>query len=309
MSSCDTLPVIESDADYVEHVYRLLLRRDPSPGDRARCTAAFAAGTLSRSTLVHELVTSEEFARVRALDDAVARARDARLRDERPRELRAPVGTDERPIEIAWVLSRYRGEARVLDVGSANAPPAYLAALRELGARELVGVDLAPVEVPGLRVVGADVRELPFDDRSFDVCFCISTLEHVGRDNTQYGLEAEDDPGGQVAALRELARVVAPDGRLLLTVPTGEAADVGSFVQREPDEWIALFAQAWPSVFEHEVYELDGGGWRGAPEFRPAGVRYGERGPGASAVLCAELRSAEAGLFGRRLSFVRARWR
>ncbi len=30
-------------------------------------------------------------------------------------------GSDERVIEIPWVLSRYRGEARVLDVGSARA--------------------------------------------------------------------------------------------------------------------------------------------------------------------------------------------
>ena len=158
-----------SDAEYVEHVYRLLLRRDPLPEDRVRCASALAAGTLSRATLVHELATSEEFSRVRALDDAVARARDARVRDERPRELSAPPGTDERPIEIAWVLSRYRGEVRVLDVGSANAPPAYLAALGGLGAAGLVGVDLAPTELPGVRVVAADVRELPFPDDSFDV--------------------------------------------------------------------------------------------------------------------------------------------
>jgi SAM-dependent methyltransferase len=297
-----------SDAEYVEHVYRLLLRRDPLPEDRVRCASALAAGTLSRATLVHELVTSEEFSRVRALDDAVAQARDARVRDERPRGLSAPPGTDERPIEIAWVLSRYRGEARVLDVGSANAPPAYLAALGGLGAAGLVGVDLAPTELPGVRIVAADIRELPFPDDSFDVCFCISTLEHIGRDNSQYGLEAEDDARGHEAALRELARVLAPDGRVLLTVPCGEAADLGSFVQREPDEWVELFERAGLGVFEQEVYALADVGWRSAPDFRPAGIRYGERGPGASAVLCAELRSRGVG-WRARLSFVSARWR
>jgi hypothetical protein len=43
-------------------------------------------------------------------------------------------------------------------------------------------------------------------------------------------------------------------------------------------------------VFEDEVYELGDEGWRSTASFSPGGVRYGERGPGASAVLCAELR-------------------
>jgi hypothetical protein len=30
-------------------------------------------------------------------------------------------------------------------------------------------------------------------------------------------------------------------------------------------------------------------GWRAEPSFRPEGVRYGERGPAASAVLCSDL--------------------
>ena len=296
------------DSDYVEHVYRLLLRRDPLPADRERCSAALEAGTLSRATLVHEIVTSAEFSGLRALDDAVARARDARRRDERPRDLNAPSGTDERPIEIAWTLSRYRAEPRVLDVGSAHAPEAYLAALVELDAPGFVGVDLAPAHVPGLRVVDGDVRKLPFADGSFDVCFCISTLEHVGRDNRQYGLGAEDDSGGEEAALNQLARVVAEEGRVLLTVPCGETADLGTFVQRAPEEWLALFAASGLTVFEHEVYELGDEGWRSAPSFRSVGVRYGERGPGASAVLCAELRPQGAAA-ARRLSFLRARWR
>ena len=279
-----------SDEDFVQHAYRLLVRRDALPEDLERCLAAFGQSTLSRATLLHEIASSHEFVRVRALDDAVARAREARLGDERPRTLTAPPGTDERAVEIGWVLSRYRGEPRVLDAGYAFAEPAYLAALVELGARELVGADLAEIEVPGLRGVVADLRELPFEDGAFDIAFCVSTLEHVGLDNRAYGLEAERDQGGQERALRELSRVLAGNGRLLLTVPCGEPADLGSFVQREPAGWRELFEAAGLTVFEEEVYELGEAGWRSVPDLDPAGVRYGERGPGASAVLCAELR-------------------
>jgi SAM-dependent methyltransferase len=283
----------EQNADYVHRAYELLLRRDPRQEDLDRCLAGFEQGTLSRATLLYELATSAEFERLRALDDAIARAREARLVGERPRELTAPAGTDERAVEIAWVLSRYRGEPRVLDIGYANASRAYLAALTELEAPGLVGADLAEADVPGLRTVVADVRRLPFEDSSFDVAICISTLEHVGLDNRVYGLETEQDVEGPVQALRELARVLSGDGRLLVTVPCGEQEDHGAFVQREPAAWSHLFASAGLALFEEEIYELRDEGWRSTPEL-PEGIRYGERGPGASAVLCAELRRGGA---------------
>jgi len=275
-----------AEEDFVERAYRLLLRRQPEPEARERDVAKLREGTLSRATLLAELAGAEEFLRVRALDDAVAFAAWARAADERPRELRAPPG-DERPIEIPWCLSRYRPDERLLDVGYAFAEPAYLAALTRLGASEVVGVDLVPAEVPGVRSIVADARRLPFGDGDFGVAVCISTLEHIGRDNRVYGLAAEHDAEGPLAALRELRRVA---GRLLLSVPTGERQELGWLVQLPPDEWLAAFERAGFIVFEHEVYALGSEGWRSAPDFRPHSVRFA--GDHASALLCAELHPA-----------------
>ncbi len=252
-------------------------------------------GTLSRARLLHELASDDEFAHVMVLDDAVAFARGARLRDERPRNLAGPPASDERVIEIPWCLSRYRGEARVLDAGYAFAEPAYLAGLVGLGAAELVGVDLATAEVPGLRATVADVRELPFDAGSFELALCISTLEHVGRNNAVYGLDADDDPRGAERALASLHRALATHGRLLVTTPCGEEQDLGWQVQRPPADWVGLYEGAGFIVFEDEIYELGAEGWHSTSSFDPAGVRYGERGPGASAMLCAELRPRHLG--------------
>jgi ubiquinone/menaquinone biosynthesis C-methylase UbiE len=52
----------------------------------------------------------------------------------------------------------------------------------------------------------ADGRALRFDDASFDRAYSISVLEHIAGD-------------GDERALGELARVVRPGGRILLTVP------------------------------------------------------------------------------------------
>src|SRR5437667_7086937 len=90
-----------SDDEYVERVWRLAVRRAPEPDARERALAKLGDGTSSRSTLLRELVESEEFARVDALDRALsfAAAERARPRDHRgprrPRDLRAPADGDE----------------------------------------------------------------------------------------------------------------------------------------------------------------------------------------------------------------------
>jgi len=268
--------------DFVERAWRLVLRRDPDPGSAGRV----ARGEVSQARLLRELVESREFERVELLDDGLALAR--RHRGERPRELRAPAWSDERALEIPWVLARYAGEARVLDVGTAFAERAYVEGLQELGADELVTVDLAEPAT-----VIADVRDLPFEDARFDIIFCVSTLEHVGRDNATYDVEAPRDEHGDAAALRELRRVLAPDGRLLVSVPTGVPDDQGWQVQREPPAWIELFEHAGFLVYEDELYVRGDEEWRTATLADAQDARYGERGAGA--VLLAELRPARLG--------------
>ena len=274
----------------LDDLWRFVLRRPIDEEERTATEARLDAG-MSYASLLQELATSPEFEHLRRLEDAVAWAAAQRRGGERPRNLEAPAGVDERPIEIPWCLARIRPGERVLDVGYAFAEPAYLEGLAELGG--VTGVDLVSREVPGVTSVEADLRQLPFADAEFDVAIVISTLEHVGRDNTQYGLDAEDDESLS-AALRELRRVAT---RVLVTVPTGERELRLEQSVYEPAEWVARFADAGFVVFEDELYELTADGWRSVSALS-AGVRYGTRGPGASAVLCAELR---AGTVGERL--------
>jgi len=279
----------DSDEHFVDRVFRQVLRRPPDREARERALEKLAAGTLSRATLVHELAESGEFVRVRELDDAVALGLGARERGERLRWLQAPPGTDERVVEVPWVLSRLRREGRVLEVGYAFAETAYLAALLRLGIA-LVGVDLATRDVGGMETVVADVCELPFEDGAFDQVLLVSTLEHVGADNTVYGLDTTSDGDARLRALRELRRVLAADGSLLVTVPLGEKGDHGWFRQEDERGWSRMYARSGFFLEEVEAYELVPEGWRATRSFRAEGVRYGERGPAASAVLCADLR-------------------
>jgi hypothetical protein len=284
-----------ADEDFVERAWRLVVRRPPEPEAREAALAKLRDGTLSRAALLRQLATSDESARVALLDDALAFAAGERAKPRdvrgpaRPRALRAPAESDERAIEIPWCLARYDGEPRVLDVGYAFAEPAYLAGLSALGATELVGVDLAEADVPGLRPVVADVRELPFEDGSFDVAFCISTLEHVGRDNDVYAVDAPRADTGDEVALRELGRVAR---RLLVSVPTGVHDDQGWQLQRTPEDWVDVFERAGLLVFEDELYVRTGDGWRTGTLSEARAAQYGQS---AGAVLLAELRPATVG--------------
>jgi SAM-dependent methyltransferase len=270
--------------DFVERAWRLVLRRNPDPGSLERVER----GEVSCARLVRELVESHEFERVELLDDGLARARFERLRGGRPRELLAPAWSDERAIEIPWVLARYAGEPRVLDIGTAFAERAYVDGLRDLQAHDLVTVDLAePADLI------ADVRDLPFEEGRFDLVFCVSTLEHVGRDNATYDVDAPRDEHGDETALRELRRILSPAGRLLVSVPTGVHDDQGWQLQREPLAWIALFERCGFLVYEDELYVRGDDGWRTATPAEAAHATYAENRAGA--VLLAELRPGTVG--------------
>ena len=80
-------------------------------------------------------------------------------------------------------------------------------------AETVVAIDASPAAVeaarrrhPGLDARVADVRELPFEDGSFDVVVSTSTLDH-------FPSRADIDTG-----LRELHRVLAPDGLAVVTL-------------------------------------------------------------------------------------------
>jgi SAM-dependent methyltransferase len=87
--------------------------------------------------------------------------------------------------------------------------------LRLLDARahSVVAIDVSELAVatvaqryPAVETLVADVRRLPFPDRSFDVVVSNSTLDHLV------------DRFEAAEALGELARVLTPGGRLLLTL-------------------------------------------------------------------------------------------
>ena len=196
------------------------------------------------------------------------------------------VGLSERVIEIPWVLRSLPRSAgtRVLDIGTAFSPMVYKRLLvRRPHAVEIV--DLADAEIHGLRSHVADVRQLPFAADSFDVATCISTLEHIGMDNSIYGVGSGG--GGDVSALRELGRV-APT--VLVTVPAGADANMRWQWQYAPSTFRRAVDEAGLAVARLEVFAHDpASGWGRVEEDSVGERSYGQGAVAAAAIVCAEL--------------------
>lgn len=100
--------------------------------------------------------------------------------------------------------------ARVLDAGCGSGR--LLDELVSYG--EVSGLDMNPDSVAVARSRGhADVHEgavesLPWEDETFDLITCLDVIEHTADDRI---------------SMRELRRVLAPRGRLLITVPAYQA--------------------------------------------------------------------------------------
>ncbi len=275
---------------HVDLLYRLLLRRPAGDDALASATRALAAGETTWAELARWIVTSREYRELELIEDALARIR----RSPGPFTIgeNGAFGpeTTERVVEIPWVISRWRGEQRVLDLGYAYAPGVYLGALFSLGAPHLHGTDWAVAHAPALTRTRADLRALPYRSRSFELVICISTIEHIGMDNSRYGLSGHLGTDGDVATLREIERVLSPRGRALVTVPFGRREDHGWFQQYDEAAWTALVDSTSLRSGEVEVFHLTDKGWCHASDRRSvAGASYGVGAPAARAVLCAEL--------------------
>ena len=76
----------------------------------------------------------------------------------------------------------------------------------------------AELKLSGLQSQRADLLKLPFEDVSVSSLSCMHTIEHVGLG--RYGDPI--DPDGDLKAIEELKRVLAPGGNLLFVVPVGQ---------------------------------------------------------------------------------------
>lgn len=177
------------------------------------------------------------------------------------------IGLDERVVELAWLLAQDPG-GRVLDAGSSlnheHVLDCFLSRFESLTIATLEPEEISFSE-RRVAYVYADLRELPFRDQWFDTVVCISTLEHVGMDNSRYGssLPRSGEPQRELLdALDELTRVLRPGGRFLATVPFGVREDHGWFRQFDESDVATVTEALGRDSSSVTVYSYTSDGWQ-----------------------------------------------
>src|SRR5438876_1175739 len=140
-------------------------------------------------------------------DEIPSRSRESIVQEAFTRQAgafaRSPLQIDPRRLQRLIAFIRARPGERALDV--ACGPGIVMAALQQAGLL-VVGIDLTLAMLRqaasrGGRFVQGDSGRMPFRESRFDVVVCRNSLHHV------------TDPS---AAIREMARVLRPGGRLVV---------------------------------------------------------------------------------------------
>jgi SAM-dependent methyltransferase len=146
---------------------------------------------------------------------------------------------DERIVEYPWVIANIpKDRASLLDAGSAINFDSILSH-QKLTNKKITIANLNPETrcfwSRGISYIFGDMRKLPFTSDIFEIVTCISSLEHVGMDNTKIYSDNnefnENKKEDYLTAVTELKRVLKAGGTLLITVPYGKYDDFGFFQQ------------------------------------------------------------------------------
>jgi len=188
---------------------------------------------------------------------------------------------DERVVEFPWVISQLSTcGRRILDAGSAL-NHSYLLDLPAVRSRDVTILTLAPERffLPRSNVsyMFGDLRGTVIRDASMSVVTCISTLEHIGMDNTMiYTADKTFDeahPDDYKKVLAEIRRVLIPGGFALITVPFGKKENHG-WLQQFDLNGIQEIIRAFDRCDEVRFYRYQASGWQRSSAEQCAGCEY-----------------------------------
>lgn len=196
-------------------------------------------------------------------------------------------GDSERCIEIPWALSNYSNEQTVLDIGYANAEDRYIQALLSLKIPYLHGLDISDKPIEGIISHVGDIRNTIFEDNFFDLVFCISTIEHIGRDNSVYKNNfVEDIDNGDLDALKEIYRITKNDGKIVITIPYGKFFNYGWFIQYDEKRLKKLLNSSPFEILKKEFFIYENG-WHKCYEKDLTSILYKDNNaPAAAGLVC-----------------------
>lgn len=179
---------------------------------------------------------------------------------------------DERAVEYPWLFAQLpKIPGKMLDAGSAL-NHRFLVDRAPLKDAQLTIMTLAPEKrcfwERAISYVFGDLRNTFFSGAVFDVVASVSTIEHIGLDNTMLytgdASKKEADAYGFMPAVAEFKRVLKPGGMCLITVPFGRRGVHGWYQVFDFDLVMKVVEAFQPSEYTIEYFGYGQNGWRRA---------------------------------------------
>ncbi len=191
-------------------------------------------------------------------------------------------GFDERCVEYPWLFSQLHAEPEILLAAGSVLNHDFILDQPLFQRKKLHILTLGPEDNcfwhKGISYLYDDLRDVPIRDDYYDTIVCLSTLEHVGYDNSFYKKDKaarEQRADDFVLAIQTLRRILKPGGSLLLSVPFGAYRQFGTFQQFDQDllvRAIAAFGKA--RKVTQTFYRYDVNGWQVASAADCAASEY-----------------------------------
>jgi SAM-dependent methyltransferase len=171
-----------------------------------------------------------------------------------------PTLSGDRWVEWSFCMSRLAdGPGRTLDFG---ADIAFLALAAAQRGHDVVALDRLPSSAefdhPRVRFLEADILTHDRGGDRFDQIINCSSVEHVGLGGRYGSSEASD---GDLQAMAALRVALAPDGRMILTIPVGRDLVVAPLHRIYGPERLPRLLEGY-SAAEEQYWVKDDARWR-----------------------------------------------
>ena len=175
---------------------------------------------------------------------------------------------DERVIEIPWIIKELKKKSgKLLDAGS-TLNQEYI--IKELNHFKKKFISTLYPEKSYYNYLNTsytyeDFEEISFKDSYFDVVTCISTLEHIGFDNSIYNygkFEIEKKKKDKLKkVLKNLTRILKKKGTLLITIPFGKKGFFSNMQQFDKIGLLNILNIIKPDKYFIEYYKINNNKW------------------------------------------------